>query len=334
MAWVNQTMVTEFVLLGLSETWEVKVLLFVFFLLLYTATLFNNVLIFSAIISDHRLSDSPMLFLLGHLAFLDLCLSSFATPRYLFDFVAQHQAISFQGCMAQIFFLHLFAGGEMILLTAMAYDRYVAICHPLRYASLMSRHHCIGLVLASWAGGLLHASVQLGFTISAPFCGPNQVDNYFCDLPFVIQLACIDTYPLEVMMMTNSGIMSLVCLLVLLLSYALILSRIHSRSRSEGPSKAASTCTSHLIVVTMYLGPCLFMYLRPGTRSMIDKVLSVFYISITPFMNPTVYALRNNDMKAAIRRLGSKFMFRSYHAHEQLECPWVTFPFRGGDSRR
>ncbi|XP_061447436.1 olfactory receptor 4K3-like [Rhineura floridana] len=298
MAWGNQTMVTEFVLLGLSETWEVNILLFILFLLLYTATLFSNILIFSAIISNHRLFDSPMFFLLAHLALLDLCLSSFATPRYLFDFLAQRQTISFQGCMAQIFFLHVFTGGEMLLLTAMAYDRCVAICHPLRYTSLMSRHHCIGLVLASWAGGLLHASVQLSFTINVPFCGPNQVDNYFCDIPLVIKLACIDIYPLEVMMVTNSGILTLVSFLALLLSYALILSTIRSRG-----SKAASTCTSHLIVVSMYFGPCLFIYLRPDTRFMFDKVLSVFYISITPFMNPTVYALRNKEIKAAMKRL-------------------------------
>ncbi|XP_061444971.1 olfactory receptor 4K3-like, partial [Rhineura floridana] len=303
MAWGNQTMVTEFVLLGLSETWEVNVLLFILFLLLYMATVFSNILIFSAIISDQHLSDSPMLFLLGHLALLDLCLSSFATPRYLFDLLAQHQAISFQGCMAQILFLHFFAGGEMLFLTAMAYDRYVAICHPLRYASLMSRHHCIGLVLASWAGGLLHGSVQLYFTINAPFCGPNRVDNYFCDIPLVIKLACIDTYSLEVMMVTNSGILSLVCFLAILLSYALILSTICSRGPSEGTSKAASTCTSHLIVVTMYFGPCLFIYLRPDTRFMIDKMLSIFYISVTPFLNPTVYALKNKEMKATMRRL-------------------------------
>ncbi|XP_061447438.1 olfactory receptor 4K3-like [Rhineura floridana] len=303
MAWGNQTVVTEFVLLGLSETWEVKVLLFVFLLLLYMAILFSNILILSAIISDHHLSDSPMLFLLGHLALLDMCLASFATPRYLFDFLVQRQTISFQGCMAQIFFLHLFGGSEMLLLTAMAYDRYVAICHPLRYASLMSRRHCIGLVLASWAGGLLHTSVQMGFTINAPFCGPNRVDNFFCDLPFVIQLACIDTSPLEVMMVTNSGIMSLVCFLALLLSYAIILYTIRSQGPSEGPSKAAFTCTSHLIVVTLYFGPIFFMYLHPYTRFMFDKMLSVFYNSITPFLNPTIYALKNKEMKAAVRRL-------------------------------
>ncbi|XP_034992761.1 olfactory receptor 4K3-like [Zootoca vivipara] len=298
----NQTMVNEFLLLGLSETWEVQIFLFVFFLLLYMATLFTNILILSAIFKDHHLSDSPMFFLLGNLAFLDLCMSSFSTPN-LFDFLSKHHAISFHGCMAQIFFLHLFAGSEMLLLIAMAYDRYVAIAHPLRYTSLMSRCHCMGLVLASWAGGLLHATVQLGFIINAPFCGPNQVDSFFCDLPLIITLACTDTYPLEVMMITNSGIMSLVTFVGLLLSYGFILYTIHSRGASERSTKAASTCTSHLIVVTMYFGPIMFIYLRPYARFMIDKVLSVFYMSVTPLLNPTIYALKNKEMKAALRNL-------------------------------
>ncbi|XP_034992759.1 olfactory receptor 4K3-like [Zootoca vivipara] len=302
----NQTMVTEFVLLGLSETWVIQLFFFVFFLLLYIATVFSNTLIFSAIFRDDRLSDSPMFFLLGHLAFLDLCLSSFAIPRSLLDFLAQHQTISFQGCMAQIFFLHVFVGSEMLLLVAMAIDRYVAISHPLRYASLMSRPRCMALLLASWAGGLLHGTVQLGFIINVPFCGPNKVDSFFCDLPLVIKLACIDTNPLEVMMVTNSGILSLVSFLGLLISYGFILYTIRSRGPSEGSTKAVSTCTSHLIVVTMYFGPCLFIYLRPSAHFMIDKVLSVFYTCVTPLLNPTAYALKNKEIKAAIRSLSAK----------------------------
>ncbi|XP_062993052.1 olfactory receptor 4K3-like [Elgaria multicarinata webbii] len=302
MAWENKTTVTEFILLGFSQSWHVQLFFFIFLLLLYMATLFSNILILLAISQDQRLLDSPMFFLLGHLAFLDLCLSSIATPRALFDFIAQRQAISFHGCMAQIFLLHLFGGSEMLLLMVMAYDRYVAICYPLRYTSLMSRYHCIGLVLASWAGGLLHTSVQLGFTISVPFCGPNRVDNFFCDIPLVIQLACVDTYPLEVMMLTNSGIMSLVCFIVVLFSYGLILSTVCSQGPTEGTSKAVSTCTSHLIVITTYFGPCIIIYLRLYTHFWMDKMFSVFYVTITPFLNPTIYALKNKEMKAAIGR--------------------------------
>nr|XP_056720147.1 olfactory receptor 4K14-like [Euleptes europaea] len=303
MEWGNKTTVTEFVLLGFSPSWEAHLLLFVLFLFLYTATLFSNLVILLAISQDRCLLRSPMFFLLAHLAFLDLCLSSFATPRALFDLLTQRQVISFQGCMTQIFFLHLFGGSEMLLLMVMAYDRYVAICHPLHYASLMSQRRCVGLVLASWVGGLLHTSVQMAFMIDVPFCGPNHVDSFFCDIPLVIKLACLDIYPLEIMMMTNSGLMSLVGFITVIVSYGLILSTIHSRAPSEGTSKAISTSTTHLIVVSMYFGPCIYIYLRPSTRFMSDKVLSIFYTAVTPLLNPAIYALKNKEMKSAMGKL-------------------------------
>lgn len=302
MAWGNQTMVTEFVLLGFSQSWEVQLLILVAFLL-YVASIFSNLLILLAISQDHHLFNSPMFFLLTHLACLDLCISSFANPRIFFNFLVQRQAISFQGCMAQIFFLHLFGGSEMLLLMVMAYDRYMAICRPLHYASLMSRHRCLVLVLASWSGGVVHTCVQLAVIINVPFCGPNQVDSFFCDLPVLIKLACADIYPLHVMMMTNSGIMSLVCFITVLFSYGLILSAIYSSAASEGTSKAISTCTAHFIVVTMYFGPMYFVYLHPYTHFTVGKVLSFFYTTITPLLNPITYALKNKEMKAAIRRL-------------------------------
>ncbi|XP_060110880.1 olfactory receptor 4K3-like [Heteronotia binoei] len=303
MAWGNRTTVTEFVLLGLSPSWEAHLLLFVFFVVLYVATLFINLLIILAISQNQHLLSSPMFFLLGHMAFLDLLMSSFAIPWALFDFLVKHQTISFQGCMAQIFFLHLFGGSEMILLMTMAYDCYMAICHPPHYASLMSQRHCVGLLLASWAGGLLHTSVQLSFTINVPFCGPNHLDSFFCDIPLVIKLACVDVYPLEIMMVTNSGIISLVGFITLFISYGLILSAIRSRALSEGNSKAISTCTSHLIVVTMYFGPCIFIYLHPFTRFANDKAFSVFSITITPLLNPAVYTPKSKEMKSATGKL-------------------------------
>nr|XP_003223904.1 PREDICTED: olfactory receptor 4K3-like [Anolis carolinensis] len=306
MAWENKTEPNDFILLGFSQFWEVRLVLFIIFLLLYMATLFSNILVLLAIFQEPRLFNSPMFFLLGHLAFLDLGISSFAMPRALVDFLTQHQVISFQGCMAQLFFLHLFGGSEMILLMFMAYDRYVAICHPLHYASRMSRHHCIGFVLIAWSFGLLHTSVQLGFAVNIPFCGSNHVDSFFCDMPLLIKLACMDTYLLEVMMAANNGILTLVSLAALLLSYGLILYTICSRGTPGGTSKAISTCTSHLIVVSMYFGPIMFIYLQPNIHSLFDKVLSVFYTSVTPFMNPTVYALKNKEMKAAMRKLLTK----------------------------
>ncbi|XP_026548958.1 olfactory receptor 4K3-like [Notechis scutatus] len=325
MAWRNKTMVTEFVLMGLSSSWEMQLFLFIFFLFLYSVTLFSNILIILVTSKNHHLFNSPMFFLLSHLAFLDICLTSFGTPRALFGFLTQHQTISFQNCMTQIFSLHLFGGSEMLLLTVMAYDRYVAICHPFHYASVMSRRHCMGFVLASWTGGLLHTSVQLGFILSVPFCGPNRIDNYFCDIPLVIKLACVDPYPLEVMMVTNSGILSLVCFVALLVSYVFILSTFHSRHLSEGSSKALSTCTSHLMVLIMYFGPCIFIYLRPHTHFMFDKVVSIFYTAVTPFLNPTIYALKNKEMRAAMRKMVARHSAQvsaQVHIHPAGKLSW------------
>nr|XP_060638997.1 olfactory receptor 4K3-like [Anolis sagrei ordinatus] len=303
MAWENKTKPNDFILLGFSQFWEVRLVLFIIFLLLYLATLFSNILVLLAIFQEPRLYNSPMFFLLGHLAFLDLGIASFAMPRALVDFLIQRQVISFQGCMTQIFFLHSFGGSEMLLLMFMAYDRYVAICYPLHYASRMSRRHCIRFVLMAWLFGLLHTSVQLGFTVNIPFCGSNHVDSFFCDMPLIIKLACVDTYLLEIMMLANNGILTLVSFAAVFLSYGLILYTIYSQSTSGGTSKAISTCSSHLIVVTMCFGPIVYIYLQPNHHFISDKVLSVFYISITPFMNPTVYALKNKEMKAAMRRL-------------------------------
>nr|XP_060638924.1 olfactory receptor 4K3-like [Anolis sagrei ordinatus] len=308
MAWENKTKLNDFILLGFSQFWEAQLVLFIIFLLLYMATLFSNILVLLAIFQEPRFYNSPMFFLLGHLAFLDLGIASFAMPRALVDLITQRQIISFQGCMAQLFFLHLFGGSEMLLLMFMAYDRYVAICYPLHYASRMSRCHCIRFVLIAWLFGLLHTSVQLGFAVDIPFCGSNRVDSFFCDMPLLIKLACMDKYLLEVMMVVNNGILILVSLGALLLSYGLILYTICSQGTSGGTSKAISTCTSHLIVVAMYFGPIMFIYFQPNNHFIFDKVLSVFYTSITPFMNPTVYALKNKEMKAAMRRLQSQHL--------------------------
>ncbi|XP_006037771.1 olfactory receptor 4K3-like [Alligator sinensis] len=302
----NSSVVSEFILLGLSPPHDLQLPFFVAFTLLYMATVLGNLLILLTIISSPHLLHCPMFFLLYHLSFLDLCLASFATPRALLGFLSHDKAISFQGCMAQIFFLHIFTGSEMLLLTAMAYDRYVAICQPLHYASLMSLRHCLGLVVVSWSGGFLHATIQLSFMINLPFCGPNHVDSFFCDIPLVMKLACTNTDALEVMMVANSGLISLVSFLALLVSYSFILSAVRSRSSAEGTSKAFSTCSSHLTVATLFFGPCLFIYLRPFIRFPTDKVLSVFYTAVTPLLNPIIYTLRNKEVKAAMRRLWTK----------------------------
>ncbi|XP_004609785.1 olfactory receptor 4K3 [Sorex araneus] len=308
MAWNNQSVVTEFILQGLSSSWELQIFYFLFFSVVYAATVLGNLLIMLTIMSEPRL-HTPMYFLLGNLSFIDMSLASFATPKMIADFLSEHKAISFEGCITQIFFLHLLGGVEIVLLISMSFDRYVAICKPLRYLTIMSQKMCIGLVTLSWIVGIFHAISQLAFTVNLPFCGPNKVDSFFCDLPLVIKLACVDTYILGVFMISTSGLIALVCFILLVISYTIILVTVRQRS-SGGSSKALSTCSAHFTVVTLFFGPCIFIYVWPFTNFPIDKVLSVFYTIFTPLLNPVIYTLRNKDVKNSMRKLSSR-IFKS-----------------------
>ncbi|XP_062060687.1 olfactory receptor 4K1-like [Lepus europaeus] len=304
MGHTNDSVVSEFVLLGLSNSWELQLFFFAIFSSIYVASLLGNVMIIVIISCDSQLS-SPMYFLLGHLSFIDICQSNFATPKMLVDFFVEHKTISFEGCMAQIFLLHSFVGSEMMLLVAMAYDRFIAICKPLRYGTIMSRKLCVIFVSISWAVGILHSVSHLAFTVDLPFCGPNEVDSFFCDLPLVIELACMDTYKMEIMTLTNSGLISLSCFLALIISYTIILATVWRRS-SSGSSKALSTLTAHITVVILFFGPCIYFYIWPFSRLSVDKFLSIFYIVCTPLLNPIIYSLRNEDVKAAMRKLRNR----------------------------
>lgn len=308
MAWNNQSVIREFILQGLSSAWELQIFYFLFFSIVYAATVLGNLLILLTIVSEPRL-HSPMYFLLGNLSFIDMSLASFATPKMIADFLSEHKAISFEGCITQIFFLHLLGGAEIVLLISMSFDRYVAICKPLRYLTIMSRRMCVGLVTLSWIVGIFHAMSQLAFTVNLPFCGPNEVDSFFCDLPLVIKLACVDTYILGVFMISTSGMIALVCFILLVISYTVILVTVRQRS-SGGSSKALSTCSAHFTVVTLFFGPCIFIYVWPFTNFPIDKVLSVFYTIFTPLLNPVIYTLRNKDVKDSMRKLSSR-VFKS-----------------------
>lgn len=308
MAWNNQSVIREFILQGLSSAWELQIFYFLFFSIVYAATVLGNLLILLTIVSEPRL-HSPMYFLLGNLSFIDMSLASFATPKMIADFLSEHKAISFEGCITQIFFLHFLGGTEIVLLISMSFDRYVAICKPLRYLTIMSRRMCVGLVTLSWIVGIFHAMSQLAFTVNLPFCGPNEVDSFFCDLPLVIKLACVDTYILGVFMISTSGMIALVCFILLVISYTVILVTVRQRS-SGGSSKALSSCSAHFSVVTLFFGPCIFIYVWPFTNFPIDKVLSVFYTIFTPLLNPVIYTLRNKDVKDSMRKLSSR-VFKS-----------------------
>jgi olfactory receptor len=301
----NYSVVSEFVLHGLCSSQYLQIFFFVFFSGIYVSIILGNLLIIIAVISSHHLNSSPMYFLLGNLSFLDMWLASFATPKMIMDFLSDQKLLSLGGCMVQIFLLHFTGGAEMVLLVTMAYDRYVAICKPLNYMTMMSRKTCIKLVLVSWVIGFLHSISQLAFTVNLPYCGPNEVDSFFCDLPLVVELACMDTYILGLFMMADSGLISVSCFLLLMVSYAVILVTVH-RWAAGGVTKALSTCSAHVMVVTLFFGPCIFIYLWPFSRFSVDKLLSVFYTILTPLLNPIIYTLRNEEMKAAMKKLWNR----------------------------
>ncbi|XP_053450795.1 olfactory receptor 4K1 [Nycticebus coucang] len=301
MAHLNESVVSEFILLGLSNSWKLQLFFFAIFSVVYVTSVLGNVIIIVIISSDSHL-NSPMYFLLSNLSFIDICQSNFATPKMLMDFFFERKTISFEGCMAQIFLLHSFVGSEMMLLVAMAYDRFIAICKPLHYSTIMNRRLCMIFVSISWAVGILHSVSHLAFTVDLPFCGPNEVDSFFCDLPLVIELACVDTYEMEIMTLTNSGLISLSCFLALIISYTIILVTVRRKS-SSGSSKALSTLTAHITVVILFFGPCIYFYIWPFSRFSVDKFLSVFYTVCTPMLNPIIYSLRNEDVKLAMRKL-------------------------------
>ncbi|CAH6788124.1 LOC101832319 [Phodopus roborovskii] len=243
-----------------------------------------------------------MYFLLANLSFIDLSLSSVTAPKMIADFFSKRKVISVKGCLAQIFLLHFFGGSELVTLIAMAFDRYVAICKPLRYTTIMCGNVCVGIVVAAWGVGFLHSVSQLAFAVNLPFCGPNKVDSFYCDLPRVIKLACADTYRLDIMVIANSGILTVCSFVLLSISYTIILMTIQRRP-SDGSSKALSTLTAHITVVLLFFGPCIFIYAWPFPTKSLDKFLAVFYSVVTPLLNPIIYTLRNTEMKIAMRRL-------------------------------
>ncbi|KAM4832364.1 olfactory receptor 4F21-like [Urocitellus parryii] len=301
---LNASIVSKLVLLGLSGSWETKAILTVMFSLLYLGIILGNLFIVFLVIADSHL-HSPMYFLLANLSLIDVGLSSTTVPKMILDLLNEYKTISFQSCMAQICFIHIIGGVEMVLLIAMAFDRYAAICKPLHYLNIMSPKRCILFVIIGWVTGVIHSMSQFSFVMNLPFCGPNTIDSFYCDFPRVIQLACSDADKFEFVIAANSGFMSLITFFLLFLSYAFILVTVWKRSSGD-LSKALVTLSAHITVVVLFFTPCVFLYMWPFPTSSVDKYLFIADFALTPVLNPIIYTLRNKEIQIAVKRLSKQ----------------------------
>lgn len=299
----NFTSVTEFVLLGLTRRRELQILLFLLFLAIYVATLAGNVGMIVLIQVNTRL-HTPMYFFLSHLSFVDLCFSSNVTPKMLEIFLSKKKTISYPACLVQCYLFIALVHVEIYILAVMAFDRYMAICNPLLYGSKMSRSVCTSLITVPYVYGALTGLMETMWTYNLAFCGPNEINHFYCADPPLIKLACSDTYNKELSMFVVAGFNLFFSLLIILISYIYIFSSILRIRSTEGRRKAFSTCGSHLTAVTIFYATLSFMYLRSPSKDSVEqgKMVAVFYTTIIPMLNPMVYSLRNKDVKEALSR--------------------------------
>ncbi|XP_004641426.1 olfactory receptor 8B3-like [Octodon degus] len=307
----NHSLVAEFVLAGLTDRPELQLPLFCMFLMIYIVTLVGNLGLVTLIALNPHL-HTPMYYFLFNLSYIDLCYSSVFTPKMLMNFVSKKNGISYAGCMIQLFFFLFFVISECYMLTAMAYDRYVAICNPLLYKVTMSQPVCSGLALAAYAMGFAGASAHTGCMLRLTFCSANVVNHYLCDILPLLQLSCTSTYVNEVVVLIVVGINITVPSVTILISYIFIIRSILHIKSTRGRSKAFSTCSSHIIAICLFFGSAAFMYLKyssPGSMEQ-GKVSSVFYTNVGPMLNPLIYSLRNKDVKVSLKKIKLKIQSR------------------------
>ncbi|XP_027716951.1 olfactory receptor 2G6-like [Vombatus ursinus] len=304
MSWLNSNSPGDFILLGFSDKPQLEIVLFVVILIFYILNLVGNTIIILVSCLDPKL-HTPMYFFLTNLSFLDLCFTTSVAPQLLVTMRSKDKTMSYSGCIAQLYVAMGLGSTECILLTVMAYDRYAAVCRPLHYAVIMHPRLCLSLAATAWLSGLATSLIQCSLTIQLPLCGHNKLDHIFCEVPVLIKLACVDTTFNEAQLFVASVVFLVVPVSLILISYGYITQAILRIKSASGRRKAFGTCSSHLVVVIIFYGTIIFMYLQPVKNRSKDqgKFVSLFYTIVTPLLNPLIYTLRNKDVKGALRKL-------------------------------
>uniref|UniRef100_A0A8C4VWZ2 Olfactory receptor n=1 Tax=Gopherus evgoodei TaxID=1825980 RepID=A0A8C4VWZ2_9SAUR len=296
----NQSSRGEFILLGVSDRPQLELLLFVLILISYVMTLLGNTTIIVVSRLDPRL-HTPMYFFLSNLSFLDLCYTTSLGPQMLVNFRSARKSIPWAGCVAQLYISLSLGSTECLLLAVMAYDRYAAVCQPLRYMAIMSRRLCLQMAVTAWLSGSGNALVKTLLTLQLPRCGKNQIDHFFCEVPALLKLACADTSANMAELFASSVLLLLFPLGLILVSYGYIGAAVLRMRSAEGRRKAFNTCASHLAVVSLFYGTAIYMYLLPPSQDR-GKLISLFYTMVTPMLNPLIYTLRNKEVHGALWR--------------------------------
>ncbi|KAM3823619.1 olfactory receptor 10A7-like [Vipera latastei] len=305
---INQSSVTTFILLGFSKLPQMGILLFTLFFIIYSLSIVGNLLIVLLVVADHRL-HTPMYFFLVNLSSLETCYISTILPRMLASFVTGDKSISVYGCMTQYYFFGFLASTECYLLAMMSYDRYLAICKPLHYASLMNGKLCLQLALTSWISGLLTNTIVTAFLLQLTFCGPSKIDHFFCDVYPVANLSCSSTHLVKLATFILGFLSIGIPFLLTMTSYVYILYTVWQMKSKKAQQKAFSICSSHLTVVSFFFVSLLLVYVVPETESLkeLHKIFSLFYTVLTPMVNPIIYSLRNREVKEAFFKIVRKY---------------------------
>ncbi|XP_029431403.1 olfactory receptor 13A1-like [Rhinatrema bivittatum] len=304
---MNQTLLKEIILLGLSSHPQIQILLFIIFLLMYVQALIGNVFIITVVATDHHL-HTPMYFFLINLSILDIFCTSTAIPKMLEMLLSERKVISFQGCISQLFLFVSAVGTELLLLTVMACDRYVAICNPMHYKTIMSKKVCLCLAASIWVLGLVNSTIHTSLILKLSYCGPNVINHFLCEVPPILKLSCSDTYLNHIVLIACDIFFGILCFLLITVSYVYIISTIVKIRSADKKRKAFSTCVTHLTVVMLSYGSVIYTYIRPSSQDLLDqdKIISVLYAVVSPVLNPIIYSLRNKEVKEAFWKLKRK----------------------------